>query len=94
MSVRHSDGQRDSRLRGNDGGNGLPLNRPRRSGQESRLSKLSESKIRTRVDSKLPQFQQNTRRMVDLVAAIKNQEERIRQGGGAKAIAIMWPKIY
>src|SRR5207248_138505 len=51
-----------------------------------RLSKLSESKIRTRVDSKLPQFQQNTRRMVDLVAAIKNQEERIRQGGGAKAI--------
>ncbi|PYV16279.1 MAG: methylcrotonoyl-CoA carboxylase [Acidobacteria bacterium] len=86
MSVRHSDGQRDSRLRGNDGGNGLPLNRPRRSGQESRLSKLSESKIRTRVDSKLPQFQQNTRRMVDLVAAIKNQEERIRQGGGAKAI--------
>ncbi len=32
------------------------------------------------------EFEHNTRRMVDLVAEIKNEEEAIRQGGGAKAI--------
>jgi acetyl-CoA carboxylase carboxyltransferase component len=31
-------------------------------------------------------FKNNTRALVDLVAALKNQEEQIRQGGGAKAI--------
>src|SRR6202158_653505 len=32
------------------------------------------------------EFERNTRRMVDLVSEIKNEEEVIRQGGGAKAI--------
>lgn len=31
-------------------------------------------------------FKKNTRRMVDLLSAIKTEEEQIRQGGGAKAI--------
>jgi len=32
------------------------------------------------------EFQRNTRRMVDLLTEIKNEEEQIRQGGGAAAI--------
>ncbi|HUJ40360.1 MAG TPA: acyl-CoA carboxylase subunit beta [Candidatus Acidoferrales bacterium] len=33
-----------------------------------------------------PEFERNTRRMVDLLTEIKNEEEQIRQGGGAAAI--------
>ena len=33
-----------------------------------------------------PDFVRNTRRMVDLLTAVKNDEEQIRQGGGAAAI--------
>src|SRR6185437_2218593 len=42
--------------------------------------------IQTRVDPKTPAFQKNSRDMIDRVAEIKNEEETIRQGGGAKAI--------
>jgi 3-methylcrotonyl-CoA carboxylase beta subunit len=38
------------------------------------------------VDPKSPAYQRNHRQMVDLLAALKTQEEQIRQGGGAKAI--------
>jgi len=38
------------------------------------------------VDRKSTEFERNTRRMVDLVSEIKNDEEVIRQGGGAKSI--------
>jgi len=38
------------------------------------------------VNSKSPEFVKNARRIVDLLTAIKNEEEQIRQGGGAKAI--------
>jgi 3-methylcrotonyl-CoA carboxylase beta subunit len=42
--------------------------------------------IETQVDSRAPAFEENSRRMVELMTAIKNQEEQIQQGGGAKAV--------
>jgi acetyl-CoA carboxylase carboxyltransferase component len=42
--------------------------------------------IETRVDKKSAEFEKNSRQMVDRLTEIKNQEEQIRQGGGAKAI--------
>jgi len=45
-----------------------------------------KSIIETRVDRGSPAFEKNTRQMVDLLTEIKNEEERIRQGGGAPAI--------
>ena len=42
--------------------------------------------IQARVDPKTPAFQKNSREMIDRVAEIKNEEEKIRQGGGAKAV--------
>jgi len=38
------------------------------------------------VNRKSPDFQKNIRQMVDLLTQIKNEEDRIRQGGGARAI--------
>jgi len=35
---------------------------------------------------KSPQFDKNSQRMVELLTALKNEEEKIREGGGAKAI--------
>ncbi len=42
--------------------------------------------IGTRVDTDSPAFEKNTRRIIDWLTEIKNEEEKIRQGGGAKAI--------
>jgi 3-methylcrotonyl-CoA carboxylase beta subunit len=42
--------------------------------------------IETRVDPKSSTFLKNRRQMVDRLTEIKNEEERIRQGGGANAI--------
>ena len=47
---------------------------------------MKESVIETHVDRKSPAFVQNSRAMVDRLTQIKNEEEKIRQGGGAKAI--------
>jgi 3-methylcrotonyl-CoA carboxylase beta subunit len=47
---------------------------------------LSGTVIETHVDAKAAEFQKNSRQMVDRVTEIKNEEEQIRQGGGAKAI--------
>jgi 3-methylcrotonyl-CoA carboxylase beta subunit len=47
---------------------------------------LASSVLQSRIDSRSDAFQTNTRRMVDLLTEIKNEEEQIRQGGGAKAI--------
>src|SRR6266403_1144100 len=35
---------------------------------------------------KSPEFEKNVRRIIDLLTKVKNEEEQIRQGGGAKAI--------
>jgi 3-methylcrotonyl-CoA carboxylase beta subunit len=47
---------------------------------------LTRSVVESKVRHNSPDFEKNTRRMVDLVAEIKNQEAAIEQGGGAKAI--------
>ncbi len=47
---------------------------------------MSGPKIETRVDDKSAEFEKNGRLMVDRLTEIKNGEQKIRQGGGAKAI--------
>jgi acetyl-CoA carboxylase carboxyltransferase component len=47
---------------------------------------VSASVLKTAVNAKSPDFEKNTQRMVQLLTAIKNEEEQIREGGGAKAI--------
>ena len=53
---------------------------------------MSSPVLPTSVDPKSQEFEGNTRRMVELVAAIKNEEEKIRQGGGEHAIAAQHKK--
>jgi len=47
---------------------------------------VSASVLKTTVNPQSPEFQKNSRRIVELVTTIKNQEEQISQGGGPKAI--------
>src|SRR6266853_868895 len=47
---------------------------------------LTSTVVETKVNRNSPEYEKNTRRMVDLVAEIKNQEIETQQGGGAKAI--------
>ena len=47
---------------------------------------MTESLIKSRVDTKSAAFQKNSREMIGLLTEIKNEEEQIRQGGGAKAV--------
>ncbi len=47
---------------------------------------MTSSVVETKVKRNSPDFEKNTRRMVDLLTEIKNQETVIHQGGGAKAI--------
>jgi 3-methylcrotonyl-CoA carboxylase beta subunit len=42
--------------------------------------------IETHVDTKSPAFQKNSRDMIARLTALKNEEEQIRQGGGAKSV--------
>jgi len=44
------------------------------------------STLKSSIDRNSPDFQKNSRRVVDLLTQIKNQDEVIRQGGGSKAI--------
>jgi 3-methylcrotonyl-CoA carboxylase beta subunit len=44
------------------------------------------SVLKTSANLKSPEFEKNARRVVDLLTKIKNEEEQIFQGGGAKAI--------
>ena len=47
---------------------------------------MAASVLKTNVNSKSPNFEKNHRLFIDLLTEIKNEEEQIRQGGGAKAI--------
>jgi 3-methylcrotonyl-CoA carboxylase beta subunit len=47
---------------------------------------VSASVLETTINTKSPEFEKNSQRMVELLTTIKNEEEKIRQGGGAKAI--------
>src|SRR5438093_2858938 len=47
---------------------------------------MSDSVQKTTANLKSPEFEKNTRRIVDLLPKIKNEEEKIRECGGPKAI--------
>ncbi len=47
---------------------------------------MPASVLKTSVNTKSPDFAKNSRKVVDLVTQIKNEEQQIAQGGGAKAI--------
>jgi len=47
---------------------------------------VSASVLKTAANLKSQEFEKNTRHIVDLLTKIKNEEEQIRQGGGAKAV--------
>src|SRR6476660_1488939 len=47
---------------------------------------ISSSIITTKVDPTSARFEANMRYMADLVSAVRNEEEQIREGGGTKAI--------
>jgi acetyl-CoA carboxylase carboxyltransferase component len=49
-------------------------------------AETSSSILTTRVDATSARFETNMRFMADLVSAVRNEEEQIREGGGAKAI--------
>jgi len=42
--------------------------------------------LKSSISPKSPQFEKNAHAMVDLLTTLKNEEERIREGGGPKAI--------
>jgi len=44
------------------------------------------STLKSAVNAKSPQFEKNSHQIVELLTKIKNEEEKIREGGGAKAI--------
>jgi 3-methylcrotonyl-CoA carboxylase beta subunit len=44
------------------------------------------SSLKSSINAKSPQFEKNSHQMVELVTRLKNEEEAIREGGGAKAI--------
>jgi 3-methylcrotonyl-CoA carboxylase beta subunit len=47
---------------------------------------VSASILKSSIDRNSPDFKKNTRRVIELLTEIKNQEEQICQGGGTKAI--------
>ena len=46
---------------------------------------MSSSVLKTSVNPKAPQFDKNADLMTDILTEIKNEEEKIREGGGTKA---------
>ena len=47
---------------------------------------MTASVLKSNLNKKSPDFEKNTRRIVDLLTQFKNEEEQISTGGGAKAI--------
>ncbi len=47
---------------------------------------MSSSVLKTHVHPHSHEFEKHTRRMLDLLTGMKNEEEQIRHGGGARAI--------
>ncbi len=47
---------------------------------------MTSSATKTKINRNSPEFEKNTRLMVDLLTEIKNQETEIQSGGGARAI--------
>src|SRR5689334_18640703 len=53
---------------------------------ESRISSNPQNAITSKLDPSSPRFQKNARAMADLVGTIVREQEKIGEGGGAKAI--------
>lgn len=53
---------------------------------ENRAPSTSQNIITSNLDASSPRFQTNARAMADLVGTIAREQEKIREGGGAKAI--------
>jgi 3-methylcrotonyl-CoA carboxylase beta subunit len=47
---------------------------------------VSASVLKSAVNPQSPDYEKNSQRLVELLTTIKNEEEKIREGGGAKAI--------
>jgi acetyl-CoA carboxylase carboxyltransferase component len=50
------------------------------------ITPSSSSVLETRVDATTPRFEANMRFLADMVSQMRNEEEKIREGGGLKAI--------
>jgi 3-methylcrotonyl-CoA carboxylase beta subunit len=48
--------------------------------------RIRVSTLKSIINTKSPQFEKSSRQMVELLTKLKNEEEKIREGGGAKAI--------
>src|SRR5579885_1575010 len=48
--------------------------------------RVGGSVLKSSVNAKSPEFEKNARRMIELMTRLKNEEEEISAGGGAKAI--------
>src|SRR5438270_1703585 len=53
---------------------------------ESRVTSTPNNIIASQLDPNSPRYQKNARAMADLVTTIAREQEKIREGGGAKAI--------
>jgi 3-methylcrotonyl-CoA carboxylase beta subunit len=53
---------------------------------ESRVTSTPNNIIASKLDPNSPRYQKNARAMADLVTTIAREQEKIREGGGAKAI--------
>ena len=53
---------------------------------QSRVTSTLENVIASNLDPNSPRYQKNARAMADLVTTIAREQERIREGGGIKAI--------
>src|SRR3954469_20467324 len=53
---------------------------------ESRVTSSPKNVISSSIDPNSPRYQKNARAMADLVTTIAREQEKIREGGGAKAI--------
>ena len=52
----------------------------------------NSSVLETRIDPTTPRFEANMRFLADLVSQVRNEEEKIREGGGQKAIEVQHSK--
>src|SRR5215467_12594091 len=53
---------------------------------QSPVTSTPNSFIQSSLDPNSPRFQKNARAMADLVTTMEREQEKIREGGGAKAI--------
>jgi 3-methylcrotonyl-CoA carboxylase beta subunit len=58
----------------------------------NRVESVNSGVLETRIDPTTPRFEANMRFLADLVSQVRNEEEKIREGGGQKAIEVQHSK--